>query len=120
VPELILDFTRQRFPSISGSPEVILTRPITYEEYAEFGLGNFNPGGQAPPLELLLVKGDFDTSKPGPGKVGFARANYIVYVYDLEHKSITHITVAGDPERIRKLLELAGEPIPTATPSPVP
>ena len=119
VPELMLEYTQQRFPSKSGSPQVILTRSITFSEYPEFGLGHFNPGGQEPPLELVLVKGDFDTSNYGVGqKVGFSSVNYIVYVYDLQHKSITHITVTEHPEQISALLQLAGEPVPTAEPSP--
>ena len=105
-----LAFTQQALPTLSGTPKVILTRSITYKDYPKLGLGNFSPStGSQPALQVVLLQGAFDTSKYGMGtRLPFAAAAYVVIVYDLDHKSITHITVSEKGTEIKQLLNLAG------------
>ena len=108
--EAALAFTQQALPALNGTPKVILTRSITYNDYPNLGLGNFSPSsGSQPALELVLLQGAFDTSKYGMGaKLPFATATYVVIVYDLDHKSITHVTVSKKGADIKQLLNMAG------------
>ncbi len=107
--EAALAFTKQVLPT-SGTPKVILTRSITYKDYPMLGLGDFSPGnGSQPALELVLLQGAFDARTYGVGaKLPFASAAYVVIVYDLDHKSITHVTVSEKGADIKQLLNRAG------------
>ena len=108
--EAALAFTQQALPALSGTPKVILTRSITYKDYSRLGLGNFSPStGSQPALQLVLLQGVFDTSKYGMGtKLPFTTATYVVIVYDLDHQSITHVTVSENGTEIKTLLSMAG------------
>jgi hypothetical protein len=108
--EAALAFTKEALPVLNSTPKVILTRSITYKDYPMLGLGNFSPStGSQPALQLVLLQGAFDTSKYGVGtKLPFATAAYVVIVYDLDHKSITHVTVSEKGTEIKQLLNMAG------------
>ncbi len=108
--EAALAFTKDALPSLTGIPKVILTRSITYKDYPKLGLGNFSSStGDQPALQLVLLQGTFDTSKYGMGaKLPFATATYVVIVYDLDHKSITHVTVSEKGTDIKQLLNMSG------------
>lgn len=113
--EAALEYQRQFLPSKSGQPQVLLTRPVRFKDYPDLGLGTFVPApGSDPQLELVLLKGDFDTSKYGvTQKVPFEQAAYVVVVYDLEHKAITNVTVSVYGDEIKSLLGMVGEkPLP--------
>lgn len=114
-----LEYQRQFLPSKSGQPQVLFTRSIRFKDYPDLGLGTFVPApGSDPQLELVLLKGDFDTSNYGvTQKVSFERAAYVVVVYDLEHKAITNVTVSVYGDEIKPLLGMAGEKplIPTSS-----
>jgi hypothetical protein len=106
--EAALQFVGQVLPSKSGQPQILLTRSIRFKDYPELGLGRFTPGSD-PPLELVLLKGNFDTSNYGATqKVPFKQASYVVIVYDLEHKAITNVTVSVNGDELKNLLIMAG------------
>jgi hypothetical protein len=108
--EAALEYVRQFLPSKSGQPQILLTRSIRFKDYPELGLGKFTPAaGSDPPLELVLLKGNFDTSNYGvTQKVPFKQASYVVIVYDLEHKAITNVTVSVNGDELKNLLKMAG------------
>jgi hypothetical protein len=109
--EAALEYVRQFLPSKSGRPQILLTRSIRFKDYPELGLGRFTPAaGSDPQLELVLFKGDFDTSNYGfTQKVPFKQASYVVIVYDLEQKAITNVTVSVNGAELKNLLIMAGE-----------
>jgi len=109
--EAALEYQRQFLPSKSGQPQVLLTRSVRFKDYPELGLGTFVPApGSDPQLELVLLKGSFDTSNYGvTQRVPFKQAAYVVVVYDLEHKAITNVTLSVYGDDIKPLLEMAGE-----------
>ena len=82
-----LKYTNDNYPSITGTPTVILIRPITANQLPSLGFGEVSYAGtEEPPLMLVILKGDFDItslfSGLQPRKVD-TRVKYIAYVYDL-------------------------------------
>lgn len=87
-----------QFNKLSGTPEAIFARPIKATEIPSTGLGEINFMGEEPPLMLVVVKGDFDTSSFIPRR--FQTSNpprstkYIAYVFDLR-AGIPALTATG-------------------------
>jgi len=106
-----LTYQEQFLPNRSGSSPVVFTRRIRFKDFSALGLGTFAPAtGSDPQLEIVLLKGDFDTSNYGiTQKVPFTQAAYLVIVYDLDQKAIANVTVSVYGDEIRPLLEMAGE-----------
>lgn len=107
---------KEALPTRTGQPQVLLTRSIKFKDYPSLGLGNFNPGAgfENTPLVLIFLKGDFDTTNyhmpmpvATPGKLPFKSASYVALVYDVEHRSINHITVSANGDEFKTLLEMA-------------
>lgn len=76
------------FKVLSGRPQVVFTRPITAAELPATGLGEINTIGEEPPMMLVVVKGNFDTTNFGPslgseGSPPRTKSKYIAYVFDL-------------------------------------
>ena len=108
--EAALAFLKEVLPTRSGQPQVLLTRSIKFKDYPSLGLGNFNPGPgfEDTPLELIFLKGDFDTTRYAiPEDLPFRSASYVAVVYDVEHKSVTHVTVSVSGDELKQLLEMA-------------
>lgn len=83
-----LDFTYKHVTIKSGEPVVLLSRPISHQEYPSLG---FQPWAYAPdcvrPMHLVVIKGDFDLNGAFPASVAPSAeipASYVGYVYDLE------------------------------------
>lgn len=87
-----------QFKILSGTPEAIFARPIKAAELPSTGLGEINFMGEEPPLMLVVVKGDFDTTGFIPRR--FQTSNppsstkYIAYVFDLQAGTPT-LTATG-------------------------
>lgn len=113
LPEIVnsaLAYTEKNLPSRGISPTVVLTRTITLKEFPDYGFGQVHFGGEEPPMFLVLLQGDFDTSNFGIGnKVSFNRASYVAYVFDLDTNSLVHISLSVDGKKFEKLLNSASE-----------
>lgn len=116
-----ITYQEEFLPNRSENSQVVFTRQLRFKDFASLGLGAFVPAaGSDPQLEIVLLKGDFDTSNYGiTQKVPFTQAAYIVIVYDLEQKAIANVTVSVYGDEIKPLLEMAGEkPISPDSTSP--
>ncbi|MBW4575999.1 MAG: hypothetical protein KME08_12025 [Aphanothece sp. CMT-3BRIN-NPC111] len=88
VGQSAIDYTRDQFTILSGTPEVVLTRRMTAAEFSVTGLGQMGFGGGEPPIMLVVVKGDFDVSNFGRFRAfdsssSPTQVKYIGYVFDL-------------------------------------
>ncbi|BCX02427.1 MAG: hypothetical protein KatS3mg053_0365 [Candidatus Roseilinea sp.] len=105
----------EAFPSVDGTqPEILLRRKITAAEFPQLGLGQPHWNSE-PPMELFLLKGNFDTTKFGlSNKAGLTAVKYIVLVIDLTTRSATYTGLSKNGEDIKTLLSLVTpEPQPT-------
>jgi hypothetical protein len=105
----------EAFPSVDGTqPEILLRRRVTAEEFPKLGLGRPHMSSE-PPMELFLLKGNFDTTKFGlSNKAGLTVVKYIVLVIDLNTRSATYTGLSENGEDIKTLLSLVTpEPQPT-------
>ncbi|MBX3050425.1 MAG: hypothetical protein KF753_03055 [Caldilineaceae bacterium] len=58
-----LTYQTQFLPDRSEKSQVVFTRLIRFKDFSTLGLGAFVPAaGSDPQLEIVLLKGDFDTS----------------------------------------------------------
>lgn len=73
----------------SGAPQILLSRPITREEYTALGLGCLPEFAvfEQPPLDLVILKGDFDVNRFGGARAPLRQEPnetiYLGYVFDL-------------------------------------
>lgn len=105
----------EAFPSVDGTqPEILLRRKVTAEEFPQLGLGQPHMSSE-PPMELFLLKGNFDTTKFGlSNKAGLTVVKYTVLVIDLNTRSATYTGLSENGEDIKTLLSLVTpEPQPT-------
>ena len=100
------DYTAGQFKVLSGTPTVLLARPVTKEDLPKLGLPEIGfSASEDPPLMLVALKGDFDVSSlqmsggASPWKVG-----YIVYVFDLKAGMPTLTLVSPRGGTFRTLL----------------
>lgn len=116
--EYALDCTRELFPSITGGPHVVYSAPITVAQFPEYGLGDWQPFGEEPPMALVLVAGDFDVSNFSVSQpISFARAKYIGYVVDMRAAAMNTVTISEDGAHFANLLQSLG--LWEATPVPI-
>lgn len=115
-----LTYQEQFLPNRSENSQVMFTRLIRFKDFSDLGLGAFVPSaGSDPQLQVVLLKGNFDTSNYGiTQKVPFTQAAYLVVVYDLDQKAIANVTLSVNGDEIRPLLEMAGEKPLTPAPTP--
>lgn len=100
------------FTILGGTIKTVFTRPITAAQFSSIGFGEVNFIGEEPPMMLVVVKGDFDTtdfvpsfsndSQPTPKER--TKAKYIAYVFDLRAGRPTLTTTALTGEYFRKAL----------------
>lgn len=85
IAQVALSIVKQDFTIRSGTPQAVLSRPITEDELPAIGLGRVSfAASQHPPLSLVILKGDFGTAHlPGTGKSASDRFQYVGYVFDL-------------------------------------
>ncbi len=85
VGQVAQDYTQAIGYLHSGESKVLLTRPVTRDDLPKLGLDSINFAGQDPPLMLVILKGDFDTSSIPRMTVPSTprRVSYIAYVFDL-------------------------------------
>jgi hypothetical protein len=88
-------FAREHGTVRSGEPQVLLTRPVTFDQLTALGLGKHESETiEKPPLMMVILKGDFSPfPKPGagegaapgqsPSQTEADRITYVAYVYDL-------------------------------------
>ncbi|OKH26417.1 hypothetical protein [Chroogloeocystis siderophila] len=96
----------------SGAIKTVFTRPITFAEFPSIGLGEVNFIGEEPPMMLVVVKGDFDTTdfvpsfsnESQPTLKERIKAKYIAYVFDLRAGRPTLTTTALTGGYFRKVL----------------
>ncbi|HEX9990723.1 MAG TPA: hypothetical protein VGE45_19880 [Chloroflexia bacterium] len=71
---------------VSGTPQVLLIRPITQSELPALGLGcpQAKMTIEDPPQTLVILNGDFDVSRAGPGMVNIIPWHfaYVAYIFD--------------------------------------
>ena len=91
VGQFAVEFAQHRAVIYSGSPQVMLSRPVTNDELGALGLNCIYFGTiEKPPLMLVILKGDF-------GRVGLGanmaspRFKYVVYVFDVWAADATSI-----------------------------
>ena len=84
VKQRALDYTSARFKIVSGTPEVVLARPVISAELPNLGLGTHLPGTEIP-MMLVVVHGNIDTNlrSAAPRKYRHTQVEYIAYVFDL-------------------------------------
>lgn len=73
----------------TGTPDVLISRPVTRQEYTALGLGCLPDFAavEQPPLMLVILKGDIDLNwMPGPvGNIAEdgRKNNYAAYIFDV-------------------------------------
>lgn len=79
-----------KFAVLSGTPQVVLTRPIKVADFPSWGFGEVGFAGNSPPMMLVVVKGDFDTtnfirsvSAHPLTAIQRTKFQYIAYIFDL-------------------------------------
>lgn len=79
-----------KFTVLSGTPQVVLIRPIKVADFPSWGFGEVGFAGNSLPMMLVVVKGDFDTtnfirSVSAHPLTGIERTKfqYIAYIFDL-------------------------------------
>lgn len=87
VRQVALSYTRVNYPVLSGTPQVVLTRPVTNNDLPGLGLPPINHASiEEPPLMLAIVKGNFGQPihrsglASGQSSQGY---RYIGYIFDL-------------------------------------
>jgi hypothetical protein len=111
------EYTASTFNIVSGTPVVLLTRPVTKEELPRLGLPEIAFGGETPPLHLVALKGDFDVQGLSPSATVPWRVNYIVYVYDLQAGVPALTLVSPHGGEFRTLLNDSSLPLDIASSS---
>lgn len=83
VGEFALEYARQRAVIYSGTPQVLLSRPVTSDELAALGLSCLYFGTiEKPPLIMVILKGDFGRLDFG-STTATPRFKYVVYAFDV-------------------------------------
>jgi len=85
------EYTYARFAVLGREPEVVLSRPVLASELPGLGLIDIRRPDDAPPLQLVIVRGDFGLTpwlereqySPGNPYLSQLLAGYIAYVLDL-------------------------------------
>lgn len=89
IGQYALQYTQNNHIVRSGTPQILLSRPITREAYTALGLGCLPEFGviEPPPLALVILKGDFDLNSFGgahaPIRQDLGEIIYLGYVFDL-------------------------------------
>jgi Tol biopolymer transport system component len=95
--------------SQNDEPHVILHRKIELKEFPELGFGEVTLGSE-PPMELIVLKGNFDANKLGLGAaLQFDGARYLVLVFDLDSRSAIVTRLSASEEEMAPLLKLQNE-----------
>lgn len=109
-----------------GPSEVLLSRPVTYDEMPKLGLGCLGNSSsiEEPPLVLVILKGDFIWNLPGDSSPT-GHFKYAVYVIDLWAPGAIYITGSRTGGLVKKALNdpsLPDEPqhLPTDCPARLP
>jgi len=106
IKEAALKYTYTRFQVFNDDAAVILIRPVTKEQLPLPGLPEVDFGGEAPPLRLVALKGDFDVRglrHPSAGDAPW-RVTYIVYLFDLKAGAPALTYVSPDGAGLGELL----------------
>ena len=110
IAQVAIRYTQIHFKVITGTPQVLTVRSVIRDDLAQLGLSDVHLGGTEPPLELVVLKGDFDVrnldrskmmrdyKKPWP-------ATYIVYVFDLNAGWPALTEVASNRDRFQTLFD---------------
>jgi hypothetical protein len=108
VGQVAIAVTMSRFPSLSGTPQLTLARPVTPDDLTAMGLPSedYSYCTEPPALMLVIVKGDFDmTSMGGPiPATAHPRATYVVYIFDLRAGVPITVTYSPNGGRLRRAL----------------
>lgn len=104
VAQLFLSENNQKY-----EPRIILHRKVELREFPELGFGEVTLGSE-PPMELIVLEGDFDASKLGLGAtLNLDRARYLVLVFDLNSRSAIVTRLSASEEEMAPLLKLQNE-----------
>ncbi len=110
----------------SGSPQVLLSRTVRASELPTLGLpfGNVNVVDGAPPLVLVVLRGDFRSDGQlfaggnAPPAAQVAQVKYVALVYDLWAGLPTSVYISPNGGLLRRVLNdpsLPDDPSPPAT-----
>jgi hypothetical protein len=88
------DYTVGEHAVLTGTPQVVLNRRVTVASLEQFGFGTIAMPVNPPPLQLVILKGDFDASGVLPGMTTQLSAEYIGYVFDLYAGSLNSVRVS--------------------------
>lgn len=86
IAQRAIEYTYLRFRVLSGTPVVLLSRPVLASELPSLGLGSVPYPDNNPPLHLVILRGDFDVRGVLPGwdlPPAQSRVQYVGYVFDL-------------------------------------
>lgn len=110
---------------LSGTPQVMLSRLVTWDDYLTLGLGcpPSKVTFEEPPLALVILKGDL--LPVGPGLATFPDVKYIAYVFDLWADAPTSKIWSADGVTFRIALNDPSLPdgnssMPMVCPTPLP
>lgn len=87
VGQYAIDYTGAEFHILSGSPQVVLVRPVKVSDFPSLGFrGTMRFANGEPPLVLAVLHGDFDVTNLAPGRDStkwHSRVAYIAYIFDV-------------------------------------
>lgn len=103
VAQLFLSENNQKY-----EPRIILHRKVELREFPKLGLGEIALGSE-PPMELIVLEGNFDANKLGLGALQLDEARYLVLVFDLNSHSAIVTRLSASDEEMAPLLNLQNE-----------
>lgn len=99
------------FPSKNKEFQILLQRKVKSSEFPLLGLDQVS-FLQESPMELVLLQGKFDTTSMGRGTLN-QPAEYLVFVFNLDTRTITYMTASAKGDNLQPLLALAAQANPT-------
>ena len=111
VAQAAINYTRANYIVTGGTPQVVLTRSVTTDQFSSLGFGEVT-GSLDEKLMLVVLKGNFDVSNldqvgslSSPNSKAPTLAKYIVYVFDLRAGVPSYIETGLRGQYFRDLLK---------------
>ncbi|MBI3980201.1 MAG: hypothetical protein HY331_18655 [Chloroflexi bacterium] len=123
IGEYALQYTRNVFDVMSGTPRVRLVRPVTKADLLALGLGEYY--GPDRPMVLVILQGDFDIRKGtiGTGRLDpdlwHWRVEFIGYVFDVQTGFVSGMMASPYGGRFRAALNDPSLPEDRPKPRPL-
>ena len=97
------DITKAKFEVMSDTIKVAANRSTKPSEIKQLGLGSVGFAGKTPPLQLVIMRGEFDIGNL-PGGNDKEIVNYLGYVIDLKTGLPTYIVGSPNESNFKKAL----------------